>query len=52
MLDLGRNEVGLAVSDHAEHGNPIEQFAADIASLSQPRGSRFLDQVVNAASTA
>src|SRR3954469_13297744 len=47
VLDLGRDENGLAVTDHAQHGDPIEQFAADIAGTRQPRGSCFLDQLGN-----
>ena len=47
MFDLGRDENRLAVTDHSQHGDPIEQFAADIAGTRQSRRSGFLDQLAD-----
>ena len=47
VLDLGCNEGRLAVPNHAEHRDPVEQLAADIAGAGKPRRAGFLDQVAD-----
>ena len=48
MLDLGRNKCRPAAADCAQHGDPIEQLAADIAGARQSWGGGFLDQLGDA----
>src|SRR5712692_1770774 len=48
VADLRRNEDRLAVADHAQHGDPVEQLAADIAGAGKPRTRRLLDQLADA----
>src|ERR1700734_169296 len=47
VLHLRRDVIRLAVADGAEHGYPVQQFAADIAGFEQLMLRRFGDQPID-----
>src|SRR3954447_23334051 len=47
VLHLRRDIIGFAIADRAQHGDPVQQFAADVAGLQHLVLRRFLDQRVD-----
>ena len=47
MLDFALDEARLALANDAEHGDPVEQFAPDIAGALHAHGSRLFEKIVD-----